>query len=76
MPKEQLLITKMGDGWEPLAKFLGKPIPDEPFPWVNDAEAASQTASQIFLKLGLSWLGILAGIGLTVYGGVKLLGSS
>ena len=25
-------------GWEPLCKFLNKPIPDEPFPNVNDKE--------------------------------------
>ncbi|GAB7359299.1 hypothetical protein MBLNU230_g5951t2 [Neophaeotheca triangularis] len=24
------------EGWEPLCKFLGKPIPDKPFPRIND----------------------------------------
>jgi hypothetical protein len=71
--KERLLIMKMKDGWEPLCKFLGKPIPDEPFPWVNDSEAASNTASRIVLKLGLMWLGLFTGISLTAYGGMKLL---
>lgn len=32
----QLLEYKLGDGWEPLCEFLGKPVPDEPFPNVND----------------------------------------
>ena len=73
MSKERLLIMKMKDGWEPLCKFLGKPIPDEPFPWVNDSEAVSKTASRIVLKLGLIWLGLFTGIGLTAYGGMKLL---
>lgn len=68
------MIMKMGDGWEPLCEFLGKPVPDEPFPWVNDAEAASQTVSRIFLKLGLMWAGLATGVGLAVYGGVKWLG--
>ena len=27
VPKEKLLIYKIGDGWEPLCKFLGKPVP-------------------------------------------------
>lgn len=27
VPKEKLLIYRIGDGWEPLCKFLGKPIP-------------------------------------------------
>ncbi|KXL43971.1 hypothetical protein M433DRAFT_155355 [Acidomyces richmondensis BFW] len=39
IPKEQLLDYKMGSGWEPLCKFLGKDIPSEKFPWVNDTEA-------------------------------------
>ncbi len=26
----------MQEGWEPLCKFLGVPVPDEPFPRAND----------------------------------------
>ena len=37
-PPERLLEYRMGDGWEPLCKFLGKEVPDEPFPHVNDAQ--------------------------------------
>ncbi|KAM4061063.1 P-loop containing nucleoside triphosphate hydrolase protein [Hirsutella rhossiliensis] len=36
VPPEQLLIYTMGDGWEPLCQFLGKPVPDASFPWVNE----------------------------------------
>lgn len=32
---DRLLIYKLGDGWEPLCKFLNKPVPDEPFPHCN-----------------------------------------
>lgn len=63
----------LAEGWEPLCKFLGKPIPDEPFPRVNDAEAATKAAPWYVMKLGLMWVGLFTGIGLTVYGGVKLL---
>ena len=35
VPKERLLIYRIGDGWEPICKFLGKPIPDVPFPHKN-----------------------------------------
>ncbi|KAI7850067.1 P-loop containing nucleoside triphosphate hydrolase protein [Circinella umbellata] len=36
IPKERLLIMTMDDGWEPLCKFLGKPIPTgRPFPVTN-----------------------------------------
>ena len=27
VPKKKLLIYRIGDGWEPLCKFLDKPIP-------------------------------------------------
>lgn len=37
VPPERLLEYKVGDGWEPLCEFLGKPVPDVPFPWNNEA---------------------------------------
>jgi len=37
VPKEKLLEYKLGDGWEPLCKFLNKDIPDGPFPFVNES---------------------------------------
>ena len=39
-PKEKLLEYRLGDGWEPLCKFLGKNIPEGvPFPRMNEAAA-------------------------------------
>ena len=35
VPKDRLLEWTVEDGWEPLCKFLDKPVPDEPFPHVN-----------------------------------------
>jgi len=35
VPEDRLLIFSVMDGWEPLCKFLGVPVPNEPFPWVN-----------------------------------------
>jgi hypothetical protein len=32
VPAERLLIFTPSDGWEPLCAFLGKPVPDEPYP--------------------------------------------
>jgi Sulfotransferase domain len=37
-PKERLLKYEMGDGWEPLCEFWGKPVPEVKFPRVNDQE--------------------------------------
>lgn len=38
LPPERLLVFEVKDGWEPLCAFLGKPVPERPFPRVNDAE--------------------------------------
>ncbi len=35
-PKDKLLVFDVKEGWEPLCKFLNKPIPDVPFPNTND----------------------------------------
>ena len=37
-PKERLLEYELGSGWEPLCTFLGKPIPDIPFPKSNETD--------------------------------------
>lgn len=38
IPKERLLVFDVAEGWEPLCAFLGKPVPDQPFPKRNHAE--------------------------------------
>ncbi len=35
---DRLLTYNLGDGWEPLCRFLGKPIPNKPYPRSNSAE--------------------------------------
>ena len=32
VPKNRLLIMKRMDGWDPICKFLGLPVPNESFP--------------------------------------------
>ena len=36
IPASRLLVYRPGDGWEPLCRFLGVPVPAEPFPHLND----------------------------------------
>jgi len=36
IPPERLLVHSAKEGWEPLCKFLELPIPDEPYPRLND----------------------------------------
>lgn len=35
---DRLLVWSVQDGWEPLCAFLELPVPDTPFPRVNDSE--------------------------------------
>jgi len=35
IPKDKLLIYNVREGWEPLCKFLGVPIPSQSFPHRN-----------------------------------------
>lgn len=39
VPAERLLEFEVADGWEPLCEFLDRPVPDKPFPRLNDAAA-------------------------------------
>jgi hypothetical protein len=39
VPADRLLEYRIGSGWGPLCDFLGKPVPDEEFPRLNDAAA-------------------------------------
>lgn len=36
VPAEKLLVYSVKEGWEPLCAFLGVPVPDKPFPHLND----------------------------------------
>jgi hypothetical protein len=38
LPAERLLVWSVADGWEPLCEFLEVPVPDTPFPHLNDAD--------------------------------------
>jgi hypothetical protein len=36
---ERLLTHQVSEGWQPLCRFLGVPVPDTPFPHTNSTEA-------------------------------------
>lgn len=36
VPSNRLLVFDVAQGWEPLCEFLEGPVPDQPFPRVND----------------------------------------
>jgi hypothetical protein len=72
---DRLLEWYLEDGWEPLCKFLGKPVPDEPFPRTNDAAGFKGHVDEL-MKIWVSaalWnmakvgAGLALGVGLVVW---------
>jgi len=50
VPPERLLEYRLGDGWGPLCDFLGKPVPDIPFPKVNEGKGL-----RLLLRIGMAF---------------------
>lgn len=48
VPEGKLCEYRLGSGWKPLCEFLGKPVPDVPFPQLNE----SQSISMVFQVMG------------------------
>jgi hypothetical protein len=48
-PADRVLRFEVKQGWEPLCDFLGVPVPDEPFPNVNDKAQFAELQKR-FLK--------------------------
>lgn len=42
VPADQLLIIELGEGWDRLCKFLGKEVPNIPYPKVNNVHEFEQ----------------------------------
>jgi hypothetical protein len=42
VPASKLLVFDVKEGWEPLCAFLGAPVPDQPFPHLNDTAGFRQ----------------------------------
>ncbi|MEZ4239320.1 MAG: sulfotransferase [Myxococcota bacterium] len=57
VPAEQLLVFDVREGWAPLCAFLGVPVPDEPFPRVNDKAAFQR---RVRIVNAISWSVLLA----------------
>lgn len=50
---ERLLVYDVKDGWEPLCRFLGRPIPDTPFPRTNSRRSLR---AAVWAIRGVKWL--------------------
>lgn len=60
VPPERLLVFDVKEGWEPLCKFLGVPVPEGvPFPHLND----TAEFQRMIRKIRLTQIGLLAAAG-------------
>eukprot|EP00605_Chrysophyceae_sp_TOSAG23-4_P000874 GSChrysophyteH1.ASY1.ANO1.965.1 assembled CDS len=48
-PVDRLLVFEAKDGWEPLCSFLGVPVPNCPYPHVNDTSEFKQVVAFVNL---------------------------
>lgn len=63
LPPERLLVFEVKNGWEPLCAFLNVPVPDEPFPRVNDTAQFHEMIKGMTRLAYVPWLiggGLLA----------------
>jgi len=70
IPKDRLLVFNAKQGWGPLCEFLGKPIPDGPYP---RAPNVSKTMQRLYIVsevvLSVSFVAIYGGLGYSIYTG-------
>lgn len=59
VPPEKLLVFSVKEGWAPLCEFLDVPVPDEPFPHVNDR----QSFKKMYGAWGAAGNAIIAAVG-------------
>jgi len=64
VPADRLLVFNVAEGWAPLCSFLHRPVPDLPFPHVNDSRAVLVAYNTV---RGLTWAGLLAGAALALW---------
>ena len=63
IPAGRLLVFEVKEGWQPLCTFLDVPVPDQPFPHVNDT---AEMQRRILIVKCLRYLPLLAAISVLV----------
>ena len=65
-PPNRLHFFNVAEGWEPLCKILNVPVPDEPFPRVNDKDQLQEDIQGLVIKGVVGWLQIFGVVGAVV----------
>jgi hypothetical protein len=60
VPASKLLVFEVQEGWEPLCKFLDIPVPDTPFPKINDSNEVKFVFNCIRVVAWVAILGVSA----------------
>ncbi|HZU61036.1 MAG TPA: sulfotransferase [Solirubrobacteraceae bacterium] len=55
IPSDRLLVWSVQEGWEPLCEFLGVPVPDTPFPRLNDSKEFAERVIDGALMVLKEW---------------------
>ena len=67
VPKEKLLVASAKEGWAPLCKFLGVPVPENDYPRVNDTAAIQRTIRNIKIMNAMVFYVLPVTIGVSLY---------
>jgi hypothetical protein len=68
-----ILEWQPAQGWEPICKFLDKPVPQKPFPRLNDENAVKTLITILVTRGLLSWAALLASPALAYWGWSRFL---
>lgn len=60
VPPERLLVYNVKQGWEPLCQFLGVPVPQMPFPHLNDTDEFKRNILTVRIMASLTLLAPIA----------------
>ncbi len=74
VPADRLLVFTVDQGWEPLCKFLGVPVPATPFPNVNDRAQIQKVIAGMTMGAYVILAAVAAASAGLIYGAMRLLG--
>lgn len=62
VPADRLLVFDLCEGWEPLCEFLGQPVPNEPFPHLNEGKDLAAQSRRVLTRILMGRWGAARGV--------------
>ena len=72
VPADRLLVFEVAEGWGPLCAFLGVPVPNEPFPHVNESADFNRRLRAELLSIARRGVAVASAAGAVVALGLTL----